>query len=104
MTEDLERYSQETHEAVLKRLRELASGAEPNDRDCGICNDIEENVFLMTNRSGYTYCCDIFDAMLLPENPLDYPDYVDKWAGGLGAERRALAGKMADFIERNVLC
>lgn len=86
---------------VYDRLRELQGGAEPTDDRCGICRDINNVVFDGADVKGYKCCEEILGGMGLdPQYPLGDDDYY-KWEGDTGQRRRALAGKMADYIFNN---
>ncbi len=73
---------------LMDRLAELAAGAEPADRECGICQEIESSV------RGYfwTLLGKSFEKMGLNSgDPLgDYYSPGDMWSGLRGQRRRKL--------------
>lgn len=80
---------------LVKRLRELADGAEPKERAYGICDD----VFSTSIRTGK-----VLSKVLIFLTDDDWPIGniglgIDMWQGDWGNDRRTLAGILAAYIE-----
>jgi hypothetical protein len=99
------------HRQAVARLRELASGAEPDDPIDGICWDLTAN----TNHPGISmvdYCMGVFIGLGFEDDDVAYPlgehrdaieAHGDLWSGEEGERRRALAARMARFIAQDKL-
>lgn len=94
--------------AAQRRLRELQLGASPDYPNAGICCDIHRTLAQLGFEThdfdgkciGYTLCSDIFTAL-----GLDFRDPLGErgkwpWEGTEGVDRRELAGKMADYLQK----
>jgi len=80
---------------IIARLRELQNGAKPHTYDYGICRDIEQHL------SSYARSIlkNTFSAMGLDKSWPIGRYYYAEWSGPRGVERRAFAGRVADFME-----
>lgn len=93
------------NEVIIERCRQLAEGAEVEDRGDGICWDLLQYCHgqgVETSVKGLyprlQACFEAFD--LDQQDPLgDYWVAGDKWEGERGERRRFLAGRMAEYFE-----
>lgn len=93
--------AEEFDRAILKRLRELAAGEKPWERCEGICIDIAMNV----GPRARARTQDILSKMGLDSTyPLGREEYEapDLWYGDHGVLRRALARRVARWMEENL--
>jgi len=87
---------------IVARLRELSAGAEPTMRREGICLDLECTV----GNAAFYRAREVFVEMGLDKNyPLGKKEYKgpDLWFGDHGVLRRALARRVARYMEEHLL-
>lgn len=105
-TQLINSFTKEDHVRVRDRLLSLAAGAEPYEWECGICRDINEEVFHRFHRSarnpGYEYCGALFVLMGLQFTaPVAVGAHGgNKWDGQAGLARRQLCADMAVQISK----
>lgn len=102
-TQLINSFTKEDHVRVRDRLLSLAAGAEPYEWECGICRDIEKEVFHRSARNpGYEYCGALFVLMRLHVvAPVAVGAHDgNKWDGQAGLARRQLCADMAVHISK----
>lgn len=96
--------SRKYHEIAYLRLLDLAAGAQPANELLGICNDLKETFIAhgLDRDIGYLYAGEIFLALGLS---MTFPIGSEPpfWEGSNGEKRRALARRMAEYINTTFL-